>query len=66
MSEVRGSGQEELPSSQARGGGREDLPHAQGHGQQLGGPAPRRRPRALAGSSDPTSKERWLCGRRRA
>ena len=29
-SEVRGSGQEELPPPEARGGGREEQPHFQG------------------------------------
>ena len=30
MSEVRGGGQKELPTSEVRGGSREELPHIQG------------------------------------
>ena len=57
-SEARGSDERSYPASEVRGGGREELPHAP--------TPPRRRPRAAAGRSNPTSKELWLHGRRRA
>ena len=46
--------------------GLEELPHARGQEWQLGGATPRPRPRVAAETSNPTSKEQWLCGRRRA
>ena len=54
---VRGrSGDERsYPVSEVRGGGREEIPHA-----------PSQRPGAVAGRSNPTSKERWLRWCRRA
>ena len=58
VSEVRGSSREELPASGVRGGGREELPHAP--------TPPRPRPGAVAGRTNPTSKELWLCRHRRA
>ena len=44
----------------------EELPHVGGQGWWLGGATPHLRPGAAAGRSNPTSKERWLRGRRRA
>ena len=55
-SEVRGSGQEELPHApkpEASGSGREEQPHAQGQGQQLGGPTPRPRNPGCVGTGGP-------------
>ena len=43
----------------------EELPHARGQGQP-GGATPRLMPEAVAAGSNPTSKEQWLCGLRRA
>ena len=71
MPEARGSDERSYPASQVRGGGREEIPH---------GPSPRPgatggrsyptplspRPRAAARSTNPMSKEPWLCGHRRA
>ena len=56
MFEVRGGGWEELPCP----------PTARGQGQRPGGDTPRLRPGAGAGRSNPTSKEQWLRGHRRA
>ena len=53
--EVRGGDERSYPASEVRGSRREELPHA-----------PHPRPGAAAGRSNPTSKEPWLCGRRRA
>ena len=53
------------PASEVRGG-REEPPRAQGQGLRLGGAPPCARSGAAAGRSNPTSKERWLRGRRRA
>ena len=47
------------PTSEVRGGGQEEIPHVQGQGQLP-------RPAAAAGRSNPTSKEWWLCRRRKA
>ena len=52
---LRRNSREELPKSEVRGGGQEELPHA-----------PNPRPGAAAGRTNPTSKEQWLRGRRRA
>ena len=52
--------------SEVRGGGREELPHVRGQEWRLGGATPRPGSRAVAGRSNPTSKEQWLRGRRRA
>ena len=52
--------------SEVRGGSREELPLAQGQGQQLGAANPRPSPGAATGRSNPTSKEQWLRGHRRA
>ena len=54
------------PTSKVRGGGREDLPRVRGQGRWPRGATPHPRPGAVAGRSNPTSKERRLCGRRRA
>ena len=54
-SEVRGSDERSYPASEVREGSREKIPHA---------PSPR--PGAVAGKTNPTSKEPWLHGRRRA
>ena len=66
MSEVRGSGQEELPKSKVRGGSQEELPKTRGQGRRLGGATPHQRPGAAAGRTNPTSKDLWLHGHRRA
>ena len=55
MSEVRGGNERSYPTSEVRSGGREELPHA---------PSPR--PGAVAGRTNPKSKEPWLRGHRRA
>ena len=52
-SEVRGGNERTYPASEVRGGGWEEIPHAH------------LRPRAVAGRSNPMSKELWLRGRRR-
>ena len=54
------------PMSEVRGGGREEVPHVRGQEWRLGGATPRTGSRAVAGRSNPTSKEQWLRGRRRA
>ena len=59
----------QTPKPKARGGRREELPQApntRGQGQQPGGATPRPRPGAVAGRTNPTSKEPWLRGCRRA
>ena len=55
VSEVRGTDERSYPTSEVRGGGREEIP------QSL---SPR--PGVAAGSTNPTPKEPWLRGRRRA
>ena len=65
-SEVGAAAKRSYPASKARGGSQEDLPYARGQGQRPGGPTPCLRPGPLAGRSNPTSKERWLRGRRTA
>ena len=62
----RRNGQEELPKSEVSGGGWEELAHIRGQVQWPGGATPLLRPEAAAGRSNPTSKEWWLCGCRRA
>ena len=70
---------ESYPASKVRGSGQEELPRIRGQGQQPGGATPHPRSRATTerghpvsearaetGRSNPTSKEWWLCGRRRA
>ena len=47
------NGLEELPKSEVRGGGQEDQPHDRGQG-------------VATGRTNPTSKEQWLCGCKRA
>ena len=59
-------GREELPKSKVRGKGQKELPHIQGQGWRLRGATPHQRPGAAAGRTNPTSREWWLCRRRRA
>ena len=74
-----GMAERSYPSSKVRGGGREELLHFQRQVRRLGGSTPRLRPGAVARRSNPTpeargscreeqptSKEQWLHGRRRA
>ena len=74
MSEVR---DRSLEDTMPEGGGQEELPHIRGQGQRLrvpgcdnAGAAERSYPcprlGAAAGRSNPTFKERWLLGHRRA
>ena len=71
---IRGQGRQReeepphAPKPEARGSWWEELPHApkpEAKGQ-WGGAIPRPRPGAVAGKTNPTSKELWLRGRRRA
>ena len=74
----RGSAAERsYPSPKVRGGtesarlpqcrsGLEELPHVQGQGQQLRGATPCPRSGEVAEGTNPTSKEPWLHGCRRA
>ena len=55
-SEVRGSGQEDLPHVQGQGSGRDELPHVQGQWQWPRGATPRLRSGAAAEGSYPTSE----------
>ena len=55
MSEVRGAAERSYPTSQVRGGSWEELPHASMTGQG-----------AVARRTNPTFKELWLRGHRRA
>ena len=57
-SEVRGDDERSYPVTEVRGSGWEELPHAP--------TTPRPRPGAVAGRTNPTSKEPWLHRRRRA
>ena len=61
-----GKAERRYPTSQVRGVGWEDLPHARGQGRRPGDPKPCPRPGAVARRSNPTSKEQWLSGHRRA
>ena len=61
-----GAAERSYPTSEVRGGGREEVPHARGQGQRPGGATPRPRSGAVAERSNPTSKQRWLCGHRSA
>ena len=61
-----GAPERSYPTSEVRGSGRDELPHAQGQGRQPTGNTPCPRSGAAAKRSNPTSKERRLCGRRRA
>ena len=61
-----GTAERSYPVSEVRGGSREELPHVRGQGQRQRGPTPLLRPGAAAGRSNPTSKEWWLRGRRKA
>ena len=68
-SEVRGGGWEELPHApmpETRGGGQEELPHTRGQGWWPGRATPCPRPGAADWRTNPTSKEQWLHGHRRA
>ena len=51
---------------EAKGGGLEALPTTRGQEQWLGGTTLCPMPGVAAGRSNPTFKEPWLCGRRRA
>ena len=53
------------PASEIKGG-QEEPPCARGQGQQLGGDTLHPKPGVVAGRSNLSSKERWLCGHRRA
>ena len=75
LSEVRGGDREEIPHAPSPrpgvmgagwGGGATPRPHARGQGQWPGGTTPCLRPGVVAGRTNPTSKEPWLRGRRRA
>ena len=82
MSEVGGAAQKIYPATEVRGGdkrnylasevrgsgGWEEIPHAPspGQGQRQGGATTRPRPRAVAGRTNPKSKEPWLCRHKRA
>ena len=57
---------EEIPSVQGQGQRQEELPHVWGQGRWAGGATPRQRPGAAARRTNLTSKEPWLCRRRRA
>ena len=63
-SKVRGVEERSYPTSEVRGSGWEELPHAPKPEAKGGGREPR--PGAVAGRTNPTSKELWLCRRRRA
>ena len=52
---VRGVAERRYPANEVRGGGQEELPHALKPEVRVGG-----------GRTNPTSKEQWLRGRRRA
>ena len=54
------------PTPKVRGSRQEELPQAPGQGLCLRGGTPCPRSGAAAGRSNPTSKERWLRGHRRA
>ena len=65
------------PTPEARGGSQEELPHVRGRGsgrecqaataqEQPREATQRERSGAAAERGNPTSKEQWLCGRRRA
>ena len=63
------NGREELPRVRGQGqqpGGATPRPYAQGQVPRLGGATPHLRPGAAAGRTNPTSKEPWLRGHRRA
>ena len=59
-----GTAERRYPTSEVRGGGWEELPHAPKPEAKGGGREPR--PGAVAGRTNPTSKELWLRGRRKA
>ena len=70
-SEVKGGDERSYPTSEVRGGSREEIPHAPslrtGATGRMSYPTPLSpRPRAAAERSNPTSKEPWLRGRRKA
>ena len=67
-SEVRGGDERSDPASEIRGGGWEELPHAPMPKAKGGGreKQPHPRPGAVAGRTNPRSKEPWLCRHRRA
>ena len=63
-----GGCREEIPSLRVRGGGQEELPHAPTPEARAAAGRSNLRPRpgAVARRTNPTSKEPWLPGRRRA
>ena len=62
----RSEAERSYPTSEVRGGSREELPHIQGQGQWRTRATPCPRSGVAAERSNPTSKERWLHGCRRA
>ena len=67
-SEVRGGDERTYPASEVWGGGPEELPHAPMPEARGGGQEEQPRPEAgaVAGRTNPRSKELWLRGHRRA
>ena len=61
-----GMAERSYPTSEVRGSSLEELPHVRGQGQRPGVATRCPRPGLAAERSYPTSKERWLRGRRRA
>ena len=63
-----GAAERRYPASKVRSGGREELPHAPMPKAKGGGreKQPHPRPGAVAGRTNPRSKEPWLCRHRRA
>ena len=53
----RRNDREELPKSEVRGGCQEQQTHARGQGLWLGGATPHLKPGAVAGRTNPRSKE---------
>ena len=71
MSESRGGNERNYPTSEIRGNGREEIPHAlkpeaRGDGRRSYPTPLSPRPGAAVGRTNPTSKEPWLRGHRRA
>ena len=68
VSEVRGGEERSHPATRsgAAVGRRYPTPQARGQGRRPGGVTPRLRPGEVAGRTNPTSKEPWLRGCRRA
>ena len=55
--EAKDRGREELPNTRGRNGGWEQQTHARGQGLWLGGATPHLKPGAVAGRTNPRSKE---------